>query len=155
MSARRKAGVLSRSALVVLALTVVGCGDSGGATTDVLSHAQFVEQANAICQELQEERNEVLKREISRLEPGQQATETQKIEAVRNAILAQYEEMTSGLKSLGAPKKDEEKVDAIVSAMEATVEDVEANPSLAARSGSQFVEANKLNEEFGLTSCMI
>ena len=148
--------LLSRSALALAAtvLLVAGCGN-GGETTVVLSRTQFVKQGNAICKQLQEERNEVLRREVSRLEPGQEATEAQKIEAVRNAILAQYKEMTNGLKDLGPPAKDEEKVEAIVMAMEATVEDVEANPSEAARSGSQFVKANKLNEEYGLVNCMI
>lgn len=139
--------------LMTLALLVAGCGGGDDETTS-LTRAQFLKQANAMCEEQEERRNQVIQdlikgRDQSKLLP------LERREKLILEILPAYEEVPEKLNALGAPEGDEEKVEAITEAMEKAARDVRSDPGKALESTDQFLQANKLSTEYGLENCAI
>ena len=139
--------------LVVLAMVAAGCG-GGDDTTASLTPAQFKKQANAICKQQTEKRNEEIREAIAGL-PKEKLLPKKEREQLVLDTLPTYAETPSKLKALGAPEGDEKKVEEITEAMEKAAEDVEADPAKALVSTQQFFEASKLASEYGLTDCII
>lgn len=136
----------------VLALAIAGCG--GGDETTSLSRSQFVKQANANCEKQEERRANIIRKEIT----GRDQTKLLPLKDREQLVLKTvppYEAMAAELESLGAPEGDEEKVEAIVEAMEKAAENVKDDPATALTSTSQFQGANQLAARYGLTGCVI
>lgn len=142
-------------AALVAVLVIAGCGGGGDEATASLPRAQFLKQGNAICKRGEEERSKVLEKAFQQYKPGQKPTKSQKEDLIFTALVPQYKKMIAGLRELGAPAGDEKQVEAIIDAMEATNKHVEGDPLEAFRTVKPFAKPNKLNEEYGLTSCII
>lgn len=150
-----KGAVVASCALLAAILVIAGCGGGDEATAS-LTHAQFIKQGNTVCKKGEEERGEVLQSAFKLLKPGEEIKKRADQEAlVLTALIPQYKKMTTGLKDLGAPSGEQEKVDAIIRAMEATTKHVEDDPAEAFKTVKPFASPNKLNEEYGLTNCVI
>lgn len=143
------------SALVgtlAIALIVAGCGSS---EPDPLTKAEFIKQGNAICVQAGQERDAALKQAAK--EGAQRSEESSEAELdryVTEVALPPIQKMTEELGGLGAPKKDERQVAAIVRGFEEGTEKLEANPH-SALGGDPFTGANKLAAAYGLTDCNI
>jgi hypothetical protein len=131
---------------VLLAVVLASCG--GGSS---VTKAEYVKQANALCQDWEREREEEFAKEIQR-EQGLKPTPQRKEEAAINVVLKPYERVTGKLAELDAPAEDEQKVEEIVGAMEAALSRVKANPRIVLKE-SPFIKANSLAESYGLTKC--
>lgn len=140
-------------ALVALAGAAIGCGGDDE-TTSSLTPAQFKKQANAICNQQTEKRNEEIREAIEGL-PKEKLLPKKEREQLVLDTLPTYAEIPEKLNALGAPEGDEEKVEAIAKAMEKAARDVEENPGEALVSTKQFFEASKLAAEYGLEECII
>jgi hypothetical protein len=136
-------------ATVAIALIAVGCGDN---EPNPLSREAFVKQGNSICSQGTEERKAASKEGTQELEESSGAAELESF--VSDAVVPPIETMVEELDDLGAPKKDEKQVEAIVSGFEAGIDKLEADPS-SALAGSPFAEANRRAAAFGLTECSI
>lgn len=139
--------------LTALSLLVAGCG-GGDDETSSLTRKQFLKQANAICQEQTQKRNKIIQDAIAGADQSKILPKADREQIIVDA-LPPYAETPEKLEALGAPEGDEEKVEAIVEAMEKAAEDAKADPSIALTSTKQFDEANKLSAEYGLTSCIL
>lgn len=139
--------------LTALALLAAGCGGGDDETTS-LTRSQFLKQANAMCEEQEERRNQAIQDAIKGKDQSKLLPLEQREEVVLT-ILPAYEEIPEKLEALGPPEGDEEKVEAIAEAIEKAARDVKADPAEALNSTSQFTQANKLSTEYGLTSCAI
>jgi hypothetical protein len=140
-------------ALTALSLLVAGCG-GGEDETSSPSRKQFLKQANAICQEQTQKRNKIIQDAISGSDQNKLLPKAEREQIIVDA-LPPYAETPEKLEALGAPEGDEEKVEAILEAMEKAAADAKANPSVALTSTKQFEEANKLASGYGLTSCIL
>lgn len=136
-----------------LAVLVAGCGGGDDETSSV-TRQQFVKQANAICQEQSQKRNKIIGDAIAGMDQNKLLPKTEREDIILEA-LPPYAETPEKLEALGAPEGDEEKVEAIIQAMEEAAKDAEADPSKALTSTEQFAKANKLNGEYGLSNCIL
>jgi hypothetical protein len=140
--------------LAAAAMLFAGCGDSDDATAS-LTRAEFIKQGNAICKKGEKERGKVLKAAFDLYNQGEKVTRKSRENLVVNVLVEPYRKMTGQLADLGAPEGDEAKVEAIIKSMEKSAKDAEQEPLTAFDSIAPFAESNKLNKEYGLTSCAI
>lgn len=138
--------------LIVALLAVAGCG--GGDETTSLTKAEFTKQANAACKEHSKERDELFKKVSNELDPSEVTRKDQEM-LISEVLLPPYEKNIESLESLGAPEGDEKEIEALIEAMEGSVEKVEAQPLVALRTTSQFAEPNALAKNYGLDDCVL
>jgi hypothetical protein len=130
------------------ALVPSGCGDSSEAAP--LKKSAFVQQANVICVDATQERNEASKELTENEGDGGSAEAAEAAEA----LVSPVESMAGEISDLGAPKGDEKEIEEIVAAFEAAAAKVEKDP-LAPESTSAFAEANEMATAYGLTDCSV
>jgi hypothetical protein len=150
------------------ALVIAGCGggdDSSstttsstttaagatGATGAPLTKEAFIAQADAICQTS----NDAVDAQAQQVFGGQQPTDAQLLQFVKDTLIPSVEEEISGIEALTPPEGDEEEVQAILDAVRSATEEVKANPETVAAGGdaSPFSEANQLAKAYGLKVC--
>jgi hypothetical protein len=145
---QRKSRFATAAILGIVGFAIVASG-CGSGDSEPLTKADFAKQANAICAKAEEERNkgskELADKEVASPEEAEVASE---------ALLGPVSTMTEELGELGPPKGDEKQVEAIISAFEAGLAKLEAEPT-SERSAFAFAKANELALDFGLTSCTI
>lgn len=150
---------LRHIAFAVLAASILfasGCGGSDS-TTASLSKAQFVKQADAICEAADEAQAEALQRfgeetpQLSNKQINSKATQETIIKAVGlPPIRAEIKELSE----LGVPEGDEDQIEAIISGLEQALKQAEANPvALTDEKGGPFTEVGKLAAKYGLKAC--
>lgn len=150
-------------ALAALALLVAGCGDDGdGATTPAgdssgsISQAEFVEQGNEICgagnEELASEIDEFA--EDNGLSGSDQPSQDQLDELASEVVLPSIAKQIGEIRDLGAPRGQEKEVEAFLGNAEATIEEMEAEPSrLTDTSLSPFADVFREAVGLGLVVC--
>ncbi len=162
-------GKAERALLIFVLATalVAGCGDDSGsgsstgeAPTDVktgsLSKASFIMQADAICQK----ETEAMQRQLSTyLAPKAKEKSVQSPlveyadEVIENIVGPAYDAQIEQIAALGAPEGDEAEVEAILVALDRTIERATDESVAFVRSGASFGEATKLAEAYGLEFC--
>ena len=111
-----------------------------------MSKSEFIQEATAICAEAEAERQETFQ---------QVSDEKPTVEDITNSTLPGLEKMLEELDDLGPPTKDSQKVTNIISAYEAGIEKIEADPENLVAVINTFTDANKLALEYGLSNCSI
>lgn len=142
--------------LALLALTAVvslaGCGGEGG-SADTLTRAQFIAQADRICEQTDKTQTAAIKdffAESDKTATGQELNE----EAVLVAGLPPIRREAKDLAELPAPQGDEEKIEAIVQGIEEAVNAGEEDPgSLVRGSAGPFAAVGKMAREYGFKAC--
>jgi len=150
-----KAFLAAIAVLVALAALVAGCG-GGGDTTDetvTLTKAEFIKQGDAICKkgndQSEKEAEEFAKDNDFTLE---KASKEQLEEAVSEVLVPNLERQTEELDALGAPEGDEDKVEAIVVALEDAADEVKDDPGVVFE-GSVLDKPGKLAKDYGFKVC--
>jgi hypothetical protein len=150
-----KAFLAAIAALVALAALVAGCG-GGGDTTDesvTLTKTEFIKQGDAICKQgndaSEKEAEEFAEDNDFKLE---KASKEQLEEAVSEVLVPNLERQTEELDALGAPKGDEEEVEAIVTSLEDATGEVEDDPG-SVFEGDVLKKPSKLAEAYGFKVC--
>ncbi len=130
--------------ILALAMIVAGCGSSDGtSTTTALTKADFVTQANAICDTGNKAAGSALHRGMS----GAQVEA-----AVTNSFAPAVQTQIDGIKALAAPAGDESTVTNMLSLAQADLDKVKADPGLVA-DPNLFSDFAKVAHPYGLTSC--
>lgn len=136
-------------AMVAAAVAIAGCG--GGGSDEPLTKAEFIKQANAICQQSAERRSKLIAEFIQQANPKANREKLQ--EEVVQRALPTYETATQQIDELAAPQGDDEKVQKIVEAMEEAVKKAEADPHSALINEAAFKKADQLVKSYGLKDC--
>ncbi|MDX6608757.1 MAG: hypothetical protein QOF85_682 [Solirubrobacterales bacterium] len=141
---------------LVITLIFAGCGggDSSSSTTSI-SKEEFIVKADAVC-----------KRGTKRLEAGlvQFLTKGKKIQKpsqqdnekfVVTILIPSLRQEIKEIQALGVPKGDEEKVGAMIDALEEGLETAEDDPEAVAAGSTDIVFgiASRLAGEYGLETC--
>jgi len=150
-----KASLAAVAALVALAAIAAGCG-SGGDTTDetvTLTKTEFIKQGDAICKqgndESEKEAEEFAEDNDFKLE---KASKEQLEEAVSEVLVPNLEQQTEELDALGAPKGDEDEVEAIIASLEDATGEIEDDPGMVFE-GSVLKKPSKLADDYGFKVC--
>lgn len=141
----------------VLAIAVVGAG-CGSSDDESLTKAEFVRQANAICEKGNKQR---IKEYTAFLkgrgdEPKTLAEANKGVDEAGEELLAGfYEKRAEALAELPPPSGDEEEVAAIVDAFEQGADDAAQDPSAIAGGVPGIEKGVKLAAAYGLEVCRL
>jgi hypothetical protein len=147
------------AAVIVAALLVVGCGGSGDSGSGKsISKEEFIAKADAICKKS----NERMEKELflflrqnrtggSLRKPSVEQNEKFIVKVLIPNVGREIEE----IKALGVPDGDEERVDAMISALEEGLETAKDETATVAAGTSDIVFgiASRLAGEYGATVC--
>jgi hypothetical protein len=149
-------GSIALAAVAMVAFTALaGCGGASDSNRGgSISKQAFIAKADAICKKgterLQAAIFDVLKsqRNLAKVSKAEQ----EKI--VTTAIVPSVNQEVKDLRALGIPEGDEEKVEAIVAALEEGAETAERNPEAVTKStDAVFGIASRIAGEYGLEAC--
>lgn len=120
-------GILSLAALLA-----GGCGaDSESQTTESLTKAQYVKQADAICQRQNAKKDAALNKAYEELQKEKTGAGRAAEEKIIEIALPPIAAMTEEVADLGTPTEQAEDAEKFVAEMEAAISEVEDDPALA------------------------
>ncbi len=135
---------------VAVALVLIGCGDS----SESISKEEFIAKADAICKESSERMATGFSK---RLKDAKKLVKPQNAELeklVGDVMVPNIEREIEELRALGIPAGDEERVEAMIEALEEGVEVAERNPqAVTVSSDAVFGIAARIAAEYGLEVC--
>jgi hypothetical protein len=144
-------------AVVIIALVVAGCGggsDDSSTAEGSVSKAAFIKKVDAVCQKGTERMQRAILVFLKQHKSVRRPNKAQSEKLVGTAIVPSVKTEIKELKALDAPEGDEERVDAIISALEEGLETAEGNPeAVAASSDAVFGISGRLAGEYGAVVC--
>jgi hypothetical protein len=147
--------VLAAFAAIMVIVAGCGGGDDSSSDSSSITKAQFVKQADAICEkgnkESEAEFEELAKEKgfSEKKEPSKPQQEEIISEIVAPGVQKQIEEIDA----LGAPEGDEKQIEAMVAAVEEGVEEIEENPASLIEGKNPLAKGTKLAKDYGLKAC--
>jgi hypothetical protein len=151
-----KAFLVAIAAFVALAALVAGCGGGGDTTPDetvTLTKTEFIKQGDAICKkgndESEKEAEEFAEDNDFELE---KASKEQLEEAVGEVLVPNLERQIEELDALGAPKGDEDQVEAIITSLEDATGEIEDDPGIVFK-GDVLKKPSELADDYGFKVC--
>jgi hypothetical protein len=147
--------LVALAALIALAAVVVGCGGSDSDTSSSLSKAQFIKQADAIC----EKSNDKVGSEFESYakeqgwDENKEPSKKQQEEAITDVVAPSVQTQVDEIKDLGTPAGDEDQVEAMLTAVEEGVETLEEDPSQLTEGKNPLAKGSKLARDYGLEKC--
>jgi hypothetical protein len=147
------------AAAVALVAFAAGCGSSSDDSSDsttALTKAEFVKQGDAIC----EKGSEQIEDEAEAFAEDNDVdtdnpTDEQREEVIETVVAPSLRTQADELSELGAPSGEEEKVTAILDALEGGADELASDPAslLEGKGPGPLDEANELANEFGFKTC--
>jgi hypothetical protein len=143
-------------AAMVIMLAVAGCGggNDSSSSTGSISKEKFVAKADAICKKGTERMQAAI---FAALKHPRNLTKVSKAEQekiVATAMVPSVSREVRELRALPVPEGDEEKVDAMIRALEEGVETAERDPEAVTKSSDVvFGISSRLAGEYGLQAC--
>jgi hypothetical protein len=148
-------GVLVAGAIVV-ALAVAGCGggSDSSSSTGSISKEQFVVKADAICRNGTERLQKAIFAALKNPRDLTKVSTAEQVKIVTTAMVPNVSREAKELRALGVPDGDEEKVDAMITALEEGVETAERDPRVVTQSSDAvFGISSRIAGEYGLKAC--
>lgn len=148
-------GPIALIAVVAAVALVVGCGDNSSSSAGSISKEEFIVKADAVCKRtnarMEKAFGEFLKANKDIKKPNDPAL----VGLVGDVMVPNIKREIEELRALGIPDGDEEKVEAIVAALEEGQETAENNPKVvtSASSDTVFGIASRIAGEYGLETC--
>lgn len=148
------------AALVAAALLVAGCGgssdDSSGSAP--ISKEEFIAKADAVCKKGNEALEKELFKFLRKNRTGgslRKPSVEQNEKFIETVLIPTLQKEITELKALGVPEGDEEKVDAMIAALEEGLETAEDETETVAAGTADMVFgiASRLAGEYGLETC--
>jgi hypothetical protein len=139
-----------------------GCGggsDGGEISTSSLSKAEFIKRADAICAKGQQqvERNfgaYAKKTNLNVQQVTKNPTKQQVDGLVHSVLLPAIKQEVTQIRALGAPRGDEDKIEAMLAAVEEGIETAEDLPrTVLEKTDVAFGVSSRLAKEYGLVAC--
>lgn len=139
--------------MVIALVALVGCGSDDDGGEETLTKVEFIEQGDKICEKAEKqaetEAEEFAEQNGFDLE---KATDEELEDAVAAVLVPALDQQAEEIDALGAPEGDEEKVEAIVAALEDGTATVEDDPSVVFE-GSPLKDASQLAKDYGFEVC--
>jgi hypothetical protein len=143
------------AAAMVIALVVAGCGGGDSSTAaGSISKEDFIAKADAICEKGTKRLQAAIFAALKKPQNLTKVNEAEQIKIVTTAMVPNVSREAKELRALGVPEDDEEKVDAMISALEEGVETAEQDPQAVTKSSDViFGISSRIAGEYGLTAC--
>jgi len=129
-----------------------GSTEAGGSDGAAQTKAEFIAAANALCAKRRQRAQAKLSR-IFRSAPRNESKQAGLQRTVETAIAPEMEAEAEELRALGAPRGDEEAVEAIVKALEAVVAEAREDPAAFVNQPGVFKSAERAARAYGLDVC--
>ncbi|HEY6730652.1 MAG TPA: hypothetical protein VI039_06465 [Solirubrobacterales bacterium] len=142
---------MATAALAAMAIAT-GCGsDSDGETTETITKAAYVKQADAICLKFNEDTSakfQALNQQGSPPSVAEQRAMTRKV------YLGNLQRRLDGMKALPLPEEEEEEIVALLTATQKGIREALSQDAIAYTSTYEhFSKANKLAQGLGFKYC--
>ena len=142
---------------------LVGCdsGDQASETTEALSKAAYVKQANAICEKTKDEITTGTVSEVRKLANDPEAREDLEFKIVSSVLVPSLEHQVEQLKALGTPPGDSGEIEQMLKLVEGAVAEAKSEPETYVSGdnykwGSEhFGEAHRLALKYGIDNCPV
>jgi hypothetical protein len=154
-------GTIAIAVALAVAALVAGCGGGDDSSTTTVSKAVFIKKVDAVCKNGTERmQRAVLKFLKEGREQGgeiKRPSTDQSVKLVGAVIVPSVQKEIKEIKALGVPSGDEEKVEAIVGALEEGVETAEDDPQAVVKGSSDviFGIASRIAGEYGIAGCSV
>lgn len=138
------------------ALLFAGCGGGGedSSSGKTISKEEFIAKADAICKKGTTRLQKAIFAALKNPRNLTKVSEAEQIKIVTTAMVPNISREAKELRALGVPEGDEEKVDAMISALEEGVETAEQDPQAVTKSSDVvFGISSRIAGEYGLTAC--
>jgi hypothetical protein len=147
-------GSFALVAVFVAMLLIAGCGgDKEGSATSI-SKEEFIAKADAICKKGTERLQAAIAKVLKDQPNITKVSKAEQEEIVTTAMVPSVSREVKELRALGVPDGDEEKVDAMITALEEGVETAERAPEVVTKSSDAiFGIASRIGGEYGLVAC--
>jgi hypothetical protein len=142
------------AAMAAVALLVAGCGGGDDASGSSISKEEFIAKADAVCREGTERMQKAIFKLLKDQRNITKVSKAEQEKIVRTAIVPSVEREVEELRALDVPDGDEERVDAMISALEEGIETAERDPGAVTNSTDViFGIASRIGGEYGLEAC--
>jgi len=138
------------------ALLLAGCGGGSDDSTSgkSISKEEFIAKADAICKKGTERLQKAIFTALKNPRNLTKVSEAEQIKIVTTAMVPNVSREAEELRALGIPDGDEEKVDAMITALEEGVETAEQDPKVVTESSDAvFGISSRIAAEYGLEAC--
>jgi len=142
--------------VLVIALSCAGCGgDDASSSSRSISKEEFVVKADAVCKRGTKRMEAGLAGFLTSGEKLQKPSQAESEKFIVTVLTPSLKREIKEIQALGVPEGDEEKVGAIVDALEEGLETAEDNPDVIAAGSTDIVFgiASRLAGEYGLETC--
>lgn len=142
-------------AIVISVLALVGTawGCGGDDDGESLTKAEFIEQADAACQEANTVGQKKLVAFLQKNSQDNKLSKANKEEAIETIIVPLIDAQLEGLTEHEPPEGDEKQVEAVITSLEDLQDEAEADPAGTAKTYAPFSEPKKLAREYGFKTC--
>jgi ABC-type phosphate/phosphonate transport system substrate-binding protein len=150
-------GPIALIAVVIAAVLIVaGCGGSDDSSSaSSISKEEFIAKADAVCQRGNKRMEKALVGFLTKNKKIQKPSQADNKKFIVTVLVPSLRQEIKEIKALGVPDGDEEKVDAMIAALEEGLETAEDDPEVVAAGTADIVFgiASRLAGEFGLETC--
>lgn len=152
-------GMIAVAVALALAAFGLGCGGGGDSSTgtDSISKAVFIKKVDAVCKAGTKRMQLAVLKFLKQGREVKRPSTDQSVKLVGAVIVPSVQQEIKEIKALGVPSGDEEKVDAMVGALEEGVETAEDDPEAVVKGSSDviFGIAGRIAGEYGITGCSV
>lgn len=145
----KRTALLFPALVLAVSFLAAGCGgDDDKKSDEAITKAEFIKQADEICAQGNEDI-------ATASEAIGDSPTSDEIEAfATDTLVPNIQDQHDAIDELGAPKGDEDDVDAILGALQTGIDTLSEDPAGAMSSAeSPFTAANELAGAYGLTEC--
>lgn len=138
----------------MLALLVAGCGGGDASSAESISKEEFIARADAICKQSNARMEAGFAKILKGAKNPAKPSKAEYEKLVGEVMVPNLKREIAKLRALGIPDGDEERVEAMLSALEEGEETAERDPkAVTASSDAVFGIASRIAGEYGLEVC--
>jgi ABC-type phosphate/phosphonate transport system substrate-binding protein len=144
------------AAVLAAVLLAAGCGgDDSSSSSAPISKEEFITKADAVCQRGNKRMETALVGFLTKDKKIQKPNQADNEKFILTVLIPNLKREIKEIQALGVPDGDEEKVEAMIAALEEGLDTAEDNPEVVAAGTSDIVFgiASRLAGEYGLATC--
>jgi hypothetical protein len=141
-------------AVIAAALLVAGCGGDDDSGSSAISKEEFIAKADTICKKGTERMQTAIAGALKNQRNLAKVSKAEQEKIVTTVMVPSVSREVKELRALGVPDGDDERVDAMITALEEGIETAERDPEVVTKSSDAiFGIASRIGGEYGLAVC--